>query len=168
MDLQNSLVAHLWRLVGPEPRSVTNRLEYSTHCANPLLRNTYIRHGHHHGQLQGRALAARLKGGFFRSVCLLYVPSSSDHKLHRKEEGIGGLWNVCWNGVDGCLSEQKHRTTPVVLMDANDGIGLGLRAGRYRPVYCQCIAAAGARRKHVAAKRLREIMEKHPYEDHLG
>ena len=63
--------------------------------------------------------------------------------------------------LDGCLSEQKHRTTPVVLMDANDGVGLELRAGRYRPVYCQCIAAAGARREHVAGRRLREIMEKH-------
>ena len=63
--------------------------------------------------------------------------------------------------LDGCLSEQKHRTTPVVLMDANDGIGLELRAGRYHPVYCQCIAAAGERREHVAGKRLREIMEKH-------
>ena len=52
-------------------------------------------------------------------------------------------------------------TTPVVLMDANDGIGMELRAGRYHPVYCQCIAAAGARREHVAGRRLREIMEKH-------
>ena len=63
--------------------------------------------------------------------------------------------------LDGCLSVQKHRTTPVVLMDANAGIGMELRAGRYHPVYCQCIAAAGARREHVAGKRLREIMEKH-------
>ena len=46
-------------------------------------------------------------------------------------------------------------------MDANDGIGLDLRAGRYRPVYCKCIAAAGARREHVAGKHLGEIMEKH-------
>ena len=33
--------------------------------------------------------------------------------------------------LDERLSEQKHRTTPIVLMDANDGIGLELRAGRY-------------------------------------
>ena len=45
--------------------------------------------------------------------------------------------------------------------DANDGIGLELRAGRYRPVETQCIVAAGARREHAAGKRLREIMEKH-------
>ena len=42
-----------------------------------------------------------------------------------------------------------------------DGVGMELRAGRYHPVYCQCIAAAGARREHVAGKRLRETMEKH-------
>ena len=63
--------------------------------------------------------------------------------------------------LDERLSEQKHRTTPIVLMDANDGIGLELRAGRYRPVETQCIAAAGSRREHTAGKRLREIMEKH-------
>ena len=28
-------------------------------------------------------------------------------------------------------------------------------------VDCQCISAAGARREHMAGKRLREIMEKH-------
>ena len=63
--------------------------------------------------------------------------------------------------LDERLSEQKHRTTPIVLMDANDGIGLELHAGRYRPVETQCIAAAGLRREHSAGKRLREIMEKH-------
>ena len=63
--------------------------------------------------------------------------------------------------LDQRLSEQKHRTTPIVLMDANDGIGLELRAGRYCSVETQCIAAAGARREHAASKRLREIMEKH-------
>ena len=46
-------------------------------------------------------------------------------------------------------------------MDANDGVGLELRNGRYREVDTQCISAAGARREHVAGKRLREIMEKH-------
>ena len=34
-------------------------------------------------------------------------------------------------------------------------------AGRYRAVDCQCISAAGARREHMAGKRLRETMEKH-------
>ena len=63
--------------------------------------------------------------------------------------------------LDERLSEQKHRTTPIVLMDANDGIGLELRAGRYRSVETQCIAAAGSRREHAAGKRLREIREKH-------
>ena len=63
--------------------------------------------------------------------------------------------------LDERLSEQKHRTTPIVLMDANDGIGLERRAGRYCSVETQCIAAAGARREHAAGKRLREIMEKH-------
>ena len=63
--------------------------------------------------------------------------------------------------LDERLSEQKHRTTPIVLMDANDGIGLELRAGRYHSVETQCIAEAGARREHAAGKRLREIMEKH-------
>ena len=46
-------------------------------------------------------------------------------------------------------------------MDANGGVGLGLRNGRYREVDTQCMSAAGARREHVAGKRLREIMEKH-------
>ena len=46
-------------------------------------------------------------------------------------------------------------------MDANDGVGLELRNGRCREVDTQCISAAGARREHVAGKRLREIMEKH-------
>ena len=64
--------------------------------------------------------------------------------------------------LDDRLSEQKHRTTPIVLMDANDGIGLEVRAGRYRSVDTQCIAAAGARREHTAGKRFREVMEKHP------
>ena len=50
-----------------------------------------------------------------------------------------------------------YRTTPIVLMDANDGIGLELRAGRYRPVETQCIAAAGSRREHTAGKRLRDL-----------
>ena len=48
--------------------------------------------------LQGRELAARLKGGVF-SICLsvacTFLP---DHTLHRNEEGIRGLWNVCWIG----------------------------------------------------------------------
>ena len=48
--------------------------------------------------LQGRALAARLKRGFFSiglSVACTFLPG---HNLHQKEEGIRGLWNVCWNG----------------------------------------------------------------------
>ena len=64
--------------------------------------------------------------------------------------------------LDERLSEQKHRTTPIVLMDANDGIGLELRAGRYRPVVRR---SALRRRDRVVntlqGKRLREIMEKH-------
>ena len=58
--------------------------------------------------------------------------------------------------LDGCLSEQRHRTTLVVLMDANDGVGLELRAGRYRAVDCQCIAAAGAHGEHMAGKPERD------------
>ena len=108
--------------------------------------------------LQGRVLAATSQRRFFRSVCLLHVPSSQTTNRIEKREN-------CGTSVDGCLSEQRHRTAPVVLMDASDGIGLELRAGRYRPVYCQCIAAAGARREHVADKRLREIMEKHHMRD---
>ena len=110
--------------------------------------------------LQGRALAARCKGGFFDLfVCCMYLPprpqaASKRGGYHRTVERL-----LDW--LDGCLSEQKHRTTPVVLMGANDGFGLELRAGRKRPTYCQCIAAAGARREHVADRRQREIMEKH-------
>ena len=110
--------------------------------------------------LQDRALATRLKGGFFDLfVCCMYLPPrlQAVSKRGRYQTTVERLLE--W--LDGCLGEQKHRTTPVFLMDANDGIGLELRAARYRPVYCQCIAAAGARREHVAGKCLREIMEKH-------
>ena len=65
-------------------------------------------------------------------------------------------------------AKYQLRTTPIVLMDANDGIGLELRAGRYRPVETQCIAAAGSRREHTAGKRLREIMEKHTHAGHVS
>ena len=63
-----------------------------------------------------------------------------------KRGGYQGTVERLLEWLDGCLSEQRHRTTPVVLMDANDGVGLELRAGRYRTVHCQCIAAAWARR----------------------
>ena len=43
--------------------------------------------------------------------------------------------------LDDRLSEQRHRTTSVVLMDANDGVGVELRDGSYRAVDTQCIAA---------------------------
>ena len=44
----------------------------------------------------------------------------------------------------GRPSEQRHRTSPVVLMDASDGLGSELRNGRYCEVDTQCISAAGA------------------------
>ena len=110
--------------------------------------------------LQGRALAARLKGGFFDLfVCCMYLPPRQ--QAASKKGGYQRTVERLLDWLDGCLSEQKHRSTRVVLKDAIDGICMWLRAGRYRPVYCQCIAAAGARREHVAGKRLREIMEKH-------
>ena len=151
LDLQNRLVVQLWRLVGPEPRSVRNRLEYSSHCANPSPRNTYIRHRHHHHHSKVEHSRRASKEVF--SICLS-VAASKRGGYHKTVERL-----LEW--LDGCLSEQEHRTTPVVLMEVNDGIGMELRAGRYRPVYCQCTAVAGARREHVAGKRLREIMEKH-------
>ena len=46
-------------------------------------------------------------------------------------------------------------------MDANDGVGLELRNCRHREVDTQCISPAGARREHVAGKRVGEMMEKH-------
>ena len=110
--------------------------------------------------LQGRALAARLKGGFFDLfVCCMYLPPRP--QTASKRGGYQRTVEALLEWLDERLSEQKHRTTPIVLMDANDGIGLELRAGRYRSVETQCIAAAGARREHAAVKRLREIMEKH-------
>ena len=110
--------------------------------------------------LQGRALTARLKGGFFDLfVCCMYLPPrpQTASKRGRYLRTVEALLE--W--LDERLSEQKHRTTPIVLMDANDGIGLELRAGRYCSVETQCIAATGARREHAAGERLREIMEKH-------
>ena len=110
--------------------------------------------------LQGRALAARLKGGFFDLfVCCMYLPPRP--QTASKRGGYQRTVEALLEWLDERLSEQKHRTTPIVLMDANDGIGLELRAGRYRSVETQCIAAAGSRRDHTAGKRLREIMEKH-------
>ena len=109
--------------------------------------------------LQGRALVARLKGGFFDLiVCCMYLPPrpQTASKIGRYQRTVEALLEWLER-----LSEQKHRTTPIVLMDANDGIGLELRAGRCCSVETQCIAAAGARREHAAGKRLREIMEKH-------
>ena len=80
-----------------EPRSVTNWLENSSHCANPSLRNTYIRRGHHHHHC--KVEHSRHVSKEVSSICLFvactFLP---DHKLHRKEEGIRGLWNVHWNG----------------------------------------------------------------------
>ena len=110
--------------------------------------------------LQGRALAARLKGGFFDLfVCCMYLPPRP--QTASKRGGYQRTVEALLEWLDERLSEQKHRTTPIVLMDASDGIGLELRAGRYCSVETQCIAAAGARREHAAAKRLRETMEKH-------
>ena len=110
--------------------------------------------------LQGRALAARLKGGFFDLfVCCMYLPPRP--QTASKRGGYQRTVEALLEWLDERLSEQKHRTTPIVLMDANDGIGLELRAGRCCSVETQCIAAAGARREHAAGKRLREIMEKH-------
>ena len=110
--------------------------------------------------LQGRALAARLKGGFFDLfVCCMYLPPRPQSAS--KRGGSQRTLDAPLEWLDERLSEQKHRTAPTVLMDANDGIGLELRAGRYRSVDTQCIAAAGARREHTAGKRFREVMEKH-------
>ena len=39
--------------------------------------------------------------------------------------------------------------------------------GGYHPVYCQCIAAAGARREHLAGKRLRDYGET-PHEGYFS
>ena len=87
--------------------------------------------------LPPRPQAASKRGGYQRTV----------------EELLGWL--------DDRLSEQMHRTAPVVLMDANDGVGLELRNGSCSEVDTQCISAAGSRREHIVGKRLREIMEKH-------
>ena len=90
----------------------------------------------------------------------MYLPprpqsASKRGGYQRTVEGLLG-----W--LDDRLSEQRHRTTPVVLLDANDGVGLEVRNGRYREVGTQCMSAAGARRvEHIAGKRLREITEKH-------
>ena len=66
-------------------------------------------------------MAARLEGGFFRSVHLLSFPSPETRSsLQRTVDGLLG-----W--LDDRLSEQRYRTTPVVLTDANDGVGLELR-----------------------------------------
>ena len=110
--------------------------------------------------LQSRAMAARLKGGFFDLfVCCMYLPPRP--QTASKRGGYQRTVEALLEWLDERLSEQKHRTTPIVVMDANDGIGLELRAGRYCSVETQCIAAAGARREHAVGKRLREIMEKH-------
>ena len=92
--------------------------------------------------MQGRAVPARLKGGFFDLfICCLYLPprpqaASKRGGYQRTVDGLLG-----W--LDDRLSERRHRTTPVVLMDASGGVGLELRNGRFREVDTQCISAAG-------------------------
>ena len=92
-------------------------------------------------------------------ICCMYLPprAQSASKRGGYQRAVEGL--LRW--FDDRLSAQRHRTTPVVLLDANDGVGLELRNGRYREVDAHCISAAGARREHIAGKLLREIMEKH-------
>ena len=68
---------------------------------------------------------------FFRSVCLLHVLSFQ---------------------TTSCIEKRR------VPEDCGTSVGLG---GWLFAVYCQCIATAGARREHVAGKRLKEIMEQH-------
>ena len=70
--------------------------------------------------------------------------------------------------LDGCLSEQRHRTTLVVLMAANDGIGLELRAGRYRPVplsvHCSCRSTSRTRGGQASMRDHGQT----PHEGHFG
>ena len=164
---RDSSDAQLWRQGGHAHRSATNRHWYSLLCVNPFTTQHIHQTWTPPPSLQGRAIAARLKGGFFDLfVCCMYLPPrpQTASKRGRYRRTVEALLE--W--LDERLSEQKHRTTPIVLMDANDGIGLELRAGRYRLVETQCIAAAGSRREHAAGKRLREIMEKHHMRGHVS
>ena len=156
---RDSLDAQLWRQGGHAHRSATNRQGYSLLCVNPSPLSTYTRHGRHHRRCRvGQSLHVSKEVSLTcLSVACIF---RRDHKPHRRG-GYQRTVEALLEWLDERLSEQKHRTTPIVLMDANDGIGLELRAGRYRPVETQCIAAAGSRREHTAGKRLREIMEKH-------
>ena len=89
--------------------------------------------------MQGRAVAARLKGGLFFDlfICCMYFPPRPQSASER------GRYQRTIEELLGWLDDQRHRTTPVVLMDANDGVGLELRNRRYREVDTQCISAAG-------------------------
>ena len=93
------------------------------------------------------------------SICssVLSTETTSLEKRRIPERTVDGL--LGWS--DDRSIEQRHCTTPVILMDANDGVGLELRNCRHREVDTQCISAAGARREHVTGKRVREMMEKH-------
>ena len=129
-------------------------------CASRPPRDTYTRHGHHPRRCRERQWRHVSKEVFFDLfICCMYLPpkpqsASKRGGYQRTVEGLLGWFR---------LSEQRHRTAPVVLVDANDGVGFELRNGRYREVDMQyvSVSAAGARREHIAGKRLREIMEKH-------
>ena len=64
--------------------------------------------------LQGRALAARLKGGFFDLfVCCMYLPPRP--QTASKRGGYQRTVERLLEWLDGCLSDQRHRTLESVL-----------------------------------------------------
>ena len=136
------MAAHLWKQGGRAP--------LSNKSAGVLLalRKAFTS-GHVYqtwtppASMLGRAVAARLKGGFFSiSICSSVVSTfHRDHKQPRRggyQRTVDGLLGR----LDDRLSEQRHRTPP-----ANDGL-----VSRGRPaVHFNC---GGACWEHVACKRL--------------
>ena len=92
-----SLDAQLWRQGGHAHRSATNHQGYSLLCVNPSLLSTYTRHGRHHRRCRvGQSLHVSKEVSLTcLSVACIF---RRDHKPHRREGDIKGLWKHFWNG----------------------------------------------------------------------
>ena len=94
---RDSLDARLWRQGGHAHRSATNHQGYSLLCVNPSLLSTYTRHGRHHRRCRvGQSLHVSKEVSLTcLSVACIF---RRDHKPHRREGDIKGLWKHYWNG----------------------------------------------------------------------
>ena len=86
---QSSTSSSSSSLVGLELRSATTRLGYSTRCANLSLRNTYIRHGHHHHHCKVEHWRHVSKEVFFDLLHVSYSQTTNCIEERRVSEDCG-------------------------------------------------------------------------------